>query len=281
MSLFGIKKDGVVYKKYKSEAIVKKCYGSGDIIIQSEIDGVPVTAINEHAFENSNIRSLYIPDTIGFIGSSAFENSRLISVNIPNPPKITVAARAFYGCKFLKTVNIEIDGLMAWGAVFRNCVNLENIDISKFTTIDPGAFAYCTSINEFNFSEHLNSIDAGAFEGCIGLKTAILPDRLVALRNGAFKNCVNLTTVVLSKNLNSLGGAMSLGPLSMDYIENPFEGCTSLKRLLYHGTKEEINFNVEKYFTDKTDLKIFYFDEENHSSGTWHFDSEGKIQYYI
>ena len=53
-----------------------------DVIIPSEIDGLPVTAIGKWAFANSHLTSVMIPDSVTSIASFAFSHNKLTSVAI-------------------------------------------------------------------------------------------------------------------------------------------------------------------------------------------------------
>ena len=54
------------------------------IIIPSEINGIPVTAIATDAFKNKGLTSVEIPNSVTSIGYAAFLNNQLTSVVIPN-----------------------------------------------------------------------------------------------------------------------------------------------------------------------------------------------------
>jgi len=52
--------------------------------IPSRIQGLPVTHIGSHAFSNSSLTSVTIPNSVVTIESGAFRNNQLASVTIPN-----------------------------------------------------------------------------------------------------------------------------------------------------------------------------------------------------
>ena len=70
-------------------------------------------------------------------------------------------------------------------------------------------------------------VGARAFSNCDKLVEVDLP-KLEGIGSGAFSNCSALTKFDLSKDIKRIG-------------TKAFAGCTSLKQIHYHGTKEEIS----------------------------------------
>ncbi len=91
---------------------------AADVIIPSTIDGYKVYRIGDYAFESSNMKSVYIPDTVTFLGFCAFN-----------------------GCSSLKTVSIGSGLDVFWGQDFGQgfC-----------------AFDYCTALNSISVSASNN-----------------------------------------------------------------------------------------------------------------------------
>src|SRR5665647_1639458 len=58
--------------------------GPKDVVIPSEINGVPVTVIGSGAFDNLDLSSIVLPDTIITIADSAFAYNNLTNLVIPN-----------------------------------------------------------------------------------------------------------------------------------------------------------------------------------------------------
>lgn len=101
-----------------------------DVIIPSEIEGLPVTSIGHHAFyECSGITSVTIPNSVTSIESYAFyECSGLTYIGIPN----SVTSIGCYA--------------------FEYCHNITSVDIPEsVTSIDMYAFAYCSKLKTISF----------------------------------------------------------------------------------------------------------------------------------
>ena len=90
---------GVVIKGYKGEA--------SDVVIPAIIKTFPVVAIGESAFENSNLESITIPDSVKTIGKKAFSScTNLKTVTIGNGVK-SIKHNAFENCNSLSDESKE------------------------------------------------------------------------------------------------------------------------------------------------------------------------------
>ena len=69
--------------------------GPKDVVIPSEINGVPVTVIGSGALDNLDLSSLVLPDTIVIIRDSAFAYNNLTNLVIPNSVEI-IDSWSFY-----------------------------------------------------------------------------------------------------------------------------------------------------------------------------------------
>lgn len=114
------------------------------VYIPESIDGKIVTGIQSYAFSNSNIKEIFIPDTVKSIGRSAFE-----------------------GCKSL--IGVEMgDGVeVIEPYAFAECRSLEAVALSEsLISIKSYAFYYCTSLESITIPAEVCLIEAYAFYGC-------------------------------------------------------------------------------------------------------------------
>lgn len=113
--------------------------------------------------------------------------------------------------------------------LFENCTNLQSVSFPKnssYTKIGERAFAGCTSLKSFKFSNSVTEIGKEAFAGCTALTTAQLSSEVVTIGDGAFKNCEKLSSVVA---------------LRVEHIgKESFYGCRSLVSFAVPSTVEEI-----------------------------------------
>ena len=143
-----------------------------DVVIASEIDGIPVTSINAEAFkDNKYIKSVYMPDSITSIGSSAF-----------------------WGCSDLTNVTISDSVASIGDNAFYNCYNLTSITIpDSVTSIGNYAFDHCSNLTSVTIGNGVTSIGAGAFYTCTSLPLVTIPKSVTSIGGYAFEKCTNLT----------------------------------------------------------------------------------------
>lgn len=153
---------------------------------------------------------------------------------------------------------------------FEGCTNLNQINLSKVTTIEDNAFNGCNALsgsvncpnltsigtNAFKNCSNLqnitslgliNTIRDSAFSGCTLLETAVLPSNTSIIEQNAFSNCLNLTTVSGLTYVTKLGRAAFKGCSKLTSVDlsnitdlgfQAFDGCTllsSLNRTTFSG----------------------------------------------
>ena len=191
--------DGVVIKKY----IKKKSDEDVEIIIPSEIEGMPVVELADDAFHRSIVKTVVIPDSILRIGKSLFSYSGQL--------------------KYVKLL-AQITSLPE--DIFLNCESLEYFDIpSHITNIESGAF-FKSGLRAIEIPETVTfksfryggeEISSRAVLGyCKNLEYVSLPNTMTILADSFFQGCASLKKIEL--------------PLSIEIIENwVFAECTSLE----------------------------------------------------
>ena len=258
------KSDGFRYTIDKGEATILGYYGeSPDVVIPSEFDGYPVTAIGSRAFEEEPITSLVIPDSVREIGSYAFMWCDLLTrVTIP-PSLKSVSFSAFENCRALKRV--DISDLAAWCAIFWGGTQTNPLSYAHnlylneklvtnlvipdgVTEIGGSAFEGCTSITSVSFPDGLNVIGSCAFMGCASLTYVSIPDGVTVIGDGAFCVCASLAGVTLPASVTKI------------FID-PFGSCPKLKSIRYAGSEEDWNkilFDEYDYNTKNLNVEFNY-----------------------
>ena len=77
--------------------------------------------------------------------------------------------------------------------LFRENVNIRNVDISGITRIGDYAFYKCPNLNSVTFSNSLTLIGSHAFEDCDSLTRIEIPDSVTKINGSAFDGCDNLS----------------------------------------------------------------------------------------
>ena len=102
-----------IRKLNNAEAYVYACQksASGTVTIPAQWNGLPVTSVHSHAFDNcSSVTKIILPDSIKTIESYAFFSCGMLEISIPASVS-TIGASAFYGCKALKKLALP-EGLV-------------------------------------------------------------------------------------------------------------------------------------------------------------------------
>lgn len=156
---------GLAYTRDGSSYI---CTGIGsatdtDIVIASEIDGIPVNGISTNAFKGCTaITSVCVPSSVVSIGKGAFENcSSLESISLPFVGE-TVGYKDFFGYIFGGTLGTDNSSYVP--------SSLKNVEIRDDGTLDDAGFRGC-SIISLSLPENIASIPYSAFQACTELAT--------------------------------------------------------------------------------------------------------------
>jgi hypothetical protein len=130
-----------------------------------------VVAIDDAAFEGSEITSVSLPTSVETIGSLTFEScAALTSINTENVTSI--GSYAFMGCASLSEVALN----------------------ANITSIAEGTF-YGSGIKSANLHEGVTSIGASAYEACTALESVVFPTTLKTVGDGAFAESTAITSI--------------------------------------------------------------------------------------
>ena len=178
---------------------------ASDIVIPSEINGLPVTSIGGAVFRNcSQLTSISIPNGITSIGNYAFSNcSNLTSISLPD-----------------SLISIE-------NYVFPNCSKLTSITIPEgITSIGSYAFSDCTALTSISIPDSVTSIGSYAFNGCSHLTSISIPIGVSRIEKNSFTNCKRLTSISIPNSVKNIA-------------TYAFRNCSGLTNVTYGGTIEQ------------------------------------------
>ena len=152
---------------------------SQKIVIPSEYNGLPVTAISDEAFKGTNITSIIIPDSVKEIG-----------------------AKAFYDCRKLSSIRLPKDLEEIKAETFVNCGALEEIVIpDSVKTISASAFK-TTGLKNLIIPNNVEYIGYESFYGCVRLESVIIGRNVNMIQPYAFYYCRNLKSATFVDSSN-------------------------------------------------------------------------------
>lgn len=154
-------------------------------------------------FENTpKLKSLTLPDSLGFIGGEAFVGSSIESIKIPK--KVYYIGESAFENTVINSVGFEEGSKLETinKSAFKGCNNLKSIVIpASVTTIGAYAFSGCANLTSVTFEEgsKLEKIEEWAFKGCNNLKSIVIPASVTTIGAWAFSGCTNLTSVTFEE----------------------------------------------------------------------------------
>ena len=242
-----------------------------------------------------NLRYVGNWDDIETIGAGAFIGCDKLSVNIGSGNLKKIGASAFKGYTKLYNINSEnleeigayafegntsisghvsVPSAAVYSGAFRNCVNLESIDIGKTLFIDE-IFKGCTSLEYVNVNKNEDSdydlnrgIGKGCFEDCVNLKgisfngsgygKILRLEEMKRIDTCAFKNCRSLECDVVTcsgpyelsndeedeiRVLDSAFVGSGIKSVTLSYVNaaNAFDDCANLESATFWGPDEGRN----------------------------------------
>lgn len=163
-----IRIDDILYEIQPDDSVTAVAYlgRQGEVIIPAEVEGHPVTAIAPEAFaHDSDITSIYVPDSVTAIGEEAFCNcSNLVSIRLP--AGLTVLRRElFSSCDDLRFVELPTALTAIEDEVFYRCDSLASLILPEgVTSIGSKAFYYCPGLFNVSVPSSVTNIADNAFE---------------------------------------------------------------------------------------------------------------------
>ncbi len=143
--------------------------GVADVVTPSVIEGNPVTAIGDGAFEgltHQSLRSIVIDESILSIGERAFANCTDVIITVKAKPK-TLGKNAFFGCEKLERIELGEGLEVIPFEAFSGCKGLKEIVLSStVTTISENAFEFCTALENMVVHTSLELVEDSAFADC-------------------------------------------------------------------------------------------------------------------
>ena len=174
------------YQILEDEVWITYCVDSVTIVeIPAEIEGYPVTGIEERAFSLcADLTTIIIPDSVISIPRGVFSNT------------------AYYN----NDANWENGVLYIGNRLIEAKTDLSgNYSVKSGTKfIDGGAFMGCTNLISITIPDGLKGIGHRAFEECTNLTNITIPDGVTVIEPTIFVGCTSLTNIAIPDSVTSI-----------------------------------------------------------------------------
>ncbi|MBR3588105.1 MAG: leucine-rich repeat protein [Clostridia bacterium] len=193
-----------------------------------------VTQISDYAFYYcKNLEEVYAP-SVNSVGINAFSGTGIRKFDADNCEYFYDSS--FRNCKNLEEINLENAWYIATAA-FENCTSLKNVKPNEGVGVVDGAAFANTAIEEIEIYGEDVWLGEAVFKNCKNLKKVILGDGIYSMAMNTFLGCEKLETVCLSKTIKSIE-------------DNTFNGCENvnfevIKNTKAHRELKELGYNFE------------------------------------
>ncbi len=230
------------YSTENNEITITKYVGtSNKVNVPVNIGGVSVVAIGDSAFfENMDVTSVTIPDSVITIGDWAFKYCEALeTIDLGNGVE-TIGNEAFYDCMRVTELVIPDSVKGIGNSTFEYCEALTDVTFGKsLTTISNSAFVHCYNLAEITIPTNVKSIEFSAFAGCTSLEMVNLSNGVETIGDIAFYGCEKLETITIPSTTANIGSRV-------------FGACDSLKTINvdannnYYSSEDGVLFDKEK-----------------------------------
>ena len=197
------------------------------------------------------INSVVIKDGVTSIGDCAFQESGLKSIYIPKSVS-SISYYAFGACYKLEAINVSVENqayMSKEGVLF----SYDGPEIIVYPSGKKGSysipygvekigeyvFSCCSQLSYISIPSSIYSVGSYAFEYCSGLSSIIIPSSVTKLDSYAFGNCDKLSLVIyLGESISDISGS-----------SYAFDDCPNLKEvhvLPSYGSNSFCGENVKK-----------------------------------
>lgn len=192
-----------------------------------------ITDIEEHAFENTGISGIILPESLKVIWNYAFQKcTHLTTITIPSNV-MSIHFSAFLSCTAVTSYNVA-ESNHTFSSENGVLYNKGKDRLLRYPSGRSGAFVIPDSVYQ---------IMSYAFQDARGLTEITIPESVGSAGPGAFEYCTALTSVTIPGNLEMIEARM-------------FYGCTSLKNVTICSGIKYIGASAFAYASQLTFVEL-------------------------
>ena len=249
--------DFIILQQHNDEISITGFTGTGGAVtIPYLIHGFPVTSIGQSAFENNQLTSVTIPDSVTYIGNWAFRDNQLTTVVIPDsvtsigdlwgggafadnqlisvtiPNSVTSIGTAAFRNNQLTTVTIPDSVTYIWNTAFAYNQLISVTIPNSVTDIGSGAFSR-NQLTSVTIPDSVTGMLSNQFSGN-SLTSLVIGNGIISIGNNAFRDN-QLTSVTIGNSVRTIGErAFEGNQLTSIVIPN---SVTSIRRWAFLGNQ--------------------------------------------
>lgn len=286
VSLFGYlewyKTDFDFIETTDSDAVMITGYNGTDkdVKIPSKIRGKSVTKIDGLAFENSDITSIDIGDSITYIGKSTFRGCKALkSVKLGKSLK-NIDEGCFNDCVELESIILPESLEVLGQNIFSGCSSLTEVKLESdesFTIRDDIVFSSdmktlvfalpYAKLGNYTCPDSVTKINESAFSGCESLTGFTFSKNMTVVPRGIFINCTALKEVSVPDNIAKISSLITTGS-GITRITIP-SSVKEIDSLAFYDNEKDIaasknvtivtvKGSVAQSFAEKNEMKLEY-----------------------
>ena len=227
--------DGKLIQSIDSDAFKGMKSVTEITFLNGENEDEKIRSIAKNAFfDCTGLTSLYIPDSVNFIGQNAFcgcsNNLNEIHVDVNNP---------YYYSSDVNGNQLNAIIETSSGTLITGCSN--TIFSENLNKIGDYSFQGNQKLTSVIIPDGVITIGDYAFEQCINLEEITIPNSVENINTYALASCRKLSTLILPKNLKTIGSMAFWFNLNLSSVIFPkggvinhtgymgFRGCSNLK----------------------------------------------------
>lgn len=236
------------------------------------IDLTNINYLREYSFDGcSNLTALDTNDldhindnteytfSIDILERYAFRNTGLNGKTLKFTNINSIPISAFEGSGLNKFIGTNVTTLE--GSAFKNCAQLQEVQLGNITTINTSVFNNCSNLTTIKFGNltndfsNITSIGDYAFDGCSSLSSISNLTDIQNIGKYSFRNCgINQLSL---PSLTSIGSCAFYGCTGIQSVtdlgqiknlpSDCFQNCTNLTSIIIPGTVDTVtlrNFNT-------------------------------------
>ena len=233
----------IVYELHPDDNRAILLYGvnaSGDLVIPSQI------TYSDQTFNVVEIHSgaFFLPSNRG--------ECKITSVVIPQSVRV-IGNGAFYGCMYLRSVNILSNDYEMDNSIFARCFNLETVSLSEgIKKIEEGSFDSCKKLKKLIIPHSVEQISEYAFGKELEEIEILNPN--TKIHEKAFLMCPNVKIIGWEGETYKTQSIQTMKELSAVYLIDGKEVKIADSQIkFYFKTEEEAEKHriSEKYYINK------------------------------